>query len=63
MFLSGHKFTTVQLRKLDNNNNNNNNNNNKPDNRNTTHLEGKNKSDTSNNRSDWDLFQNHSENT
>ena len=27
-----------------------------PDNRNTTHVEGKNKGDTSNNRSDWDHF-------
>jgi len=27
-----------------------------PDNRNTTHVEGKNKGDTSNKRNDWDRF-------
>ena len=41
------------------NNNNNNNNNNlivRPYNRNTEYVECKNKSDTSNNRGDWDYF-------
>jgi len=57
---------TFQFSTFYNNNNNNNNNNNKriredskiygPYNRNTTHVECKNKGDTSNNRGDWDYF-------
>ena len=42
------------IKKLQVNNNNNNN---------KAHVECKNKGDTSNNRSDWDYFKRHSENT